>query len=350
MANANPNSPAPQNLLTKIYVLMGAWPKAEQAALLWREHSMGHTLGPDLALADIYLRQPKRDPAGAQRVLAPHVSSATALQNPLATELYAKALVMVDRSRDAADLLKPLIADAPHWRSVWLGLAGSQKDASAASDWIAQVAPSIPADSQKEQVDLANAWYAVSQQFDAPAALDKAEQTVKPLLAGSENLFPVFRLLGQIATARGDYPAAEKADRQALKLDGESFETMNDLAYTLWLEGDGENLAEAQKLAQAATTGRPAEAGFYDTLARIEARRGDRQAAAQTFRTALAKDPASLEAMIGLADLLAHDSATRDQARDLLAQIQRGLEINPRLSSVLRKQYQTARDAIASTL
>jgi hypothetical protein len=54
--------------------------------------------------------------------------------------------------------------------------------------------------------------------------------------------------------------------------------------------------------------------------------------------------------MIGLADLLARDPATRTGARELIPRIQHELDLNPHLSNVLRQQYQTARDAVASSL
>ena len=43
----------------------------------------------------------------------------------------------------------------------------------------------------------------------------------------------------------------------------------------------------------------PGAASFYDTLARIQIKSGDRDAAVATFRKALALQPNSLEALIG---------------------------------------------------
>jgi predicted Zn-dependent protease len=264
-------------------------------------------------------------------------------------QLYAKALVLVDRASEAASLLKPLVQDSAVWRATWLDLAPLQKDAAAGAKWINDMVPSIPEGAPAEHFALANAWYTVGVRFDSSEALESASHALQPLLTERKDSLDAWMLSGQVSIARSDFPAAEKAYRQVLKMDAQP-EVMNDLAYVLWSEGQDSNLAEARKLAESAVAAKPQSASFYDTLARIEARSGDPKGAAQNFRNALSKDPNSLEAKIGLADLLARDPATRKQAKELLSQIQGTIDSNRRLPSALKKQYQSACDAVATSL
>ena len=197
---------------------------------------------------------------------------------------------------------------------------------------------------------LASAWYGLGMRFERPEAFATARQVLEPLLADANSPPQAWVVAALTAQAQVDYPAAENAYRRVLQLDPQSPDGLNNLAYLLWLKGKPEDLAEAGKLAEKAVAARPNDASFCDTLARIQAKSGNTPAAIQTFRTALQKDPSSLEAMIGLADLLSQQPSTRDEARTLLGQIQRLIQSNPRLSPVLQQQYQTARNTVATSL
>src|SRR4029079_3789065 len=108
--------------------------------------------------------------------------------------------------------------------------------------------------------------------------------------------------------------AAEKEYRQSLKLRPNQPPAQNNLAYVLLLKGGASQLNEAHDLSAAAIKASPNVASFHDTMARIEAKRGTPDAAIASFRKALALDPASFEAMIGLADVLCQ-TGKRDEAR-----------------------------------
>jgi type IV pilus assembly protein PilF len=348
VAEVFPSSPEPHRVITRIYIDAGEWTKAEQAAIQWREHASEDPMPADLALADIYMHQPKMNAAGAVRALDPYIWSATATRHPAVLEQYVKALVLAGRSGDAGDILKPLIAGSAHWRAVWLELAGLQRDADGASAWIAQVSDLIPRDAQSERVNLAAAWYQIGDVFDSTDACNRASDIVKPMLVNSTDP-QAWMLAGQIAQLGGDFETAEKSYRQALKADPDLLAAANNLAYVMWLEGDEAKVPEARKLAEAAVAAQPGNSVFHDTLGRIIVRVGDTKGAVNQFRLAIQKDPMNIEPMIGLADLLARDPATRGQARDLLVQIQGLLEVNPRLSGALRKQYQAVRESVAAS-
>ena len=151
------------------------------------------------------------------------------------------------------------------------------------------------------------------------------------------------------AQALGDFATAEAGYRKALALAPKSPATQNNLAYVLWLRGREQDMGEAQRLAEAAVAAAPENASFYDTLARVQAANGLQEAAVRTFHTALQKDPGSIEAMIGLADLLSKDQSRRDEVKDLLLQVNRLLPNAPPLSKPLRKQLDDLKSTVALT-
>jgi thioredoxin-like negative regulator of GroEL len=64
-----------------------------------------------------------------------------------------------------------------------------------------------------------------------------------------------------------------------------------------------------------------------------------------SFRKALALDPASLEAMVGLADVLSQ-TGRREEARAQLAQIENSLQSSPRVPPQLQTQLDAVRSAL----
>ena len=210
--------------------------------------------------------------------------------------------------------------------------------------------PSIPTDSATERYALARSQYHVGTKFDSADAFEAAAKTIAPDLTDDNAASQLWMLAGQIAHARSDYPDAESDYRRVLKIDPGNAPAMNNLAYVLWLKGQQDALPEARRLAESAVAAQPDDASFHDTLARIQERAGDRTAAIQSFRNALNQDSTSLEAMIGLADLLSRDPATRQQAKELVERIQSRLDANSHLAPMLRQQYESAREAVASSL
>ena len=81
-------------------------------------------------------------------------------------------------------------------------------------------------------------------------------------------------------------------------------ECLNNLAYILLLRDGGADVQEAQKLIDRAIELSPGTASFYDTLARVQLRLGQRETAIATFEKALKLEPNNLDALIGLATTL----------------------------------------------
>jgi Tfp pilus assembly protein PilF len=260
-------------------------------------------------------------------------------------DLYTRALITAGKSDDAAALLEPLAKQSAGWRKLWLDLCGAfhSRDLEAAAKWVARVEPAVAKDNPAERRDLATAWYVVGREFNDRESLMTARNLAQPL-TGGDVAAEAWMIMASCDEALGDLDAAEREYRQSLQLRPNQPPAQNNLAYVLLLKG-GAKLNEAQDLAAAAVKASPNVASFHDTLARIAAQRGNPDAAITSFRKALALDPASLEAMIGLADVLSQ-TGKRDEARAQLAQIDTALQLNPRLPVPLQSQLDATRSAL----
>lgn len=346
---ADPTSPAPSSMLAHIYLAMGDYFHAAEADERWRRRSADNPLEADLLGAQIALRQPRRDAPHALELLAPYVNASLADgQKSQVLAMYCSALIASGRSDEAAKLLQPLVVNSPRWRITWLSLTSAgHKDLDSASQWVTQIQPLISRQSPSEELALADAWFEVGIQFDSAQALLAARDLLKPIISRADASGEQWLLWGNTNQSLGDLPAAEAGYRKAMMLAPKSPDAKNDLAYVLWLENRDQDQAEALKLAEAAVAAEPGNANFYDTLARVQASNGLQDAATHSFRTALQKDPGSVEAMIGLADLLSKDQTRRSEVKDLLLQVNRLLPNVPPLSKPLQKQLEGLRSTVA---
>lgn len=346
---ADPVSPAPASMLAHIYLAMGDYFHAAEADERWRRRAADNPLEADLLGAQIALRQPRRDAAHALDLLAPYINTSLAdAQKSQVLAMYCSALIASGRSDEAAKLLQPLVVNSPRWRITWLSLASAgHKDLDSASQWVSQIQPLVSKDSPAEQLALADAWFEVGMQFDSAQALLSARALLKPIISRPDASSEQWLLWGNTNQSLGDLAAAEAGYRKAMTLAPKSPDAKNDLAYVLWLENRDQDQAEALQLAEAAVAAEPENANYYDTLARVQASNGLQDAATHSFRTALQKDPGSVEAMIGLADLLSKDQSRRSEVKDLLLQVNRLLPNVPPLSKPLQKQLEGLRSTVA---
>jgi len=343
-----PNDPEPPRMLCAVQSAAGNWIAARQAAARWRQRAAADPIGPDCAIAVTYLQQPAPDPQAALKQLAPYVAAdVTQAHKRAATEIYCHALIAAGRGDDAAAMLHPLLSD-PHWRLIWFALAVAHHDADAASKWLRDAIPSIPADSVSDQLALADAWERIGSHFDSATAHEAARDTLLPIIARS----PDRTAWSQWATVNqslGNLPEAERAWRECLKTADNDAQVRNNLAYILLLESGSGNLAEAERLARSAIASDPNVATFYDTLARIELRTARADAAVTDFRAALDRNPSSIEAMIGLADVLQTRPSDRDEAKALLLRIDAALQQRP-LPATLKSQLDRVKTALSSSM
>jgi Flp pilus assembly protein TadD len=201
----------------------------------------------------------------------------------------------------------------------------------------------VAKDAPAERRDLATAWYVVGREFNDRESLTTAKSVAQPLTASGDVAAEAWMIMASCDEALGDLGAAGREYREALKLRPNQPAAQNNLAYVLLLKGD--SLDEAHQLSTAAVTASPNTSSFHDTLARVEAKRGNRDAAVTSFRKALALDPTSVEAMIGLTEVLAQ-SGNREDARAQLVQIDAVLQTSPRLPPQLQTQLDAVRAAL----
>jgi predicted Zn-dependent protease len=338
-------------LLAAVYAAMNRWPELRDAATTWRRLTPQDTLEPDLLVARAMLAT--NDARAAADRLAPYANAeadkakAGGAANAEVLDLYARALVAAGKSDDAAALLEPLAKQSAGWRKLWLELCGAfhSRDLEAAAKWVARVEPLVAKDNPAERRDLATAWYVVGREFNDRESLMTAKNLAQPLTGGGDEAPEAWMIMASCDEALGDLDAAEKEYRQSLKLRPGQPPAQNNLAYVLLLKGGASQLNEAHDLAVAAVKASPNVASFHDTLARIEAKRGNPDAAMTSFRKAISLDPASLEAMIGLADVLSQ-TGKREEARAQLAQIDNALLMAPRLAPLLQSQLDATRSAV----
>jgi tetratricopeptide (TPR) repeat protein len=352
-AAAFPDDVEPVRLVAAVYAAMGRWPEVRDAATTWRRLTPDQTLEPDLLVARAMLNT--NEAAAAAERLAPHAGAETAKGDKASSEvldLYARALIAAGKGDEAAAVLEPLARQSAGWRRLWLDLAGAfrSRDLEPAAKWILRVEPLVAKDVAAERRDLAGAWYVVGREFDDRESLATAKRIVEPLKAASDIdvAADAWMIAASCDEALGDFGGAESQYRQSLKLRAGQPAAQNNLAYVLLLKGGDGPLAEAHELASAAVAAAPNVASFHDTLARVEVKRGRLDAAATAFRRALSLEPTSVEAMIGLADVLSQ-SGRRDEARAQLTQIDGALQAVPRLPKPLAGQLEALRGQLRRT-
>lgn len=344
-----PNEAAPAQMLVRIYADGQSWTEMLSAAQAWRQRTLDNPLQPDLMIAEAHLRLQR--PSAAINQLAPYVNAAVAdPQTHFATLVfYGRALVIAGRESEASDLLLPLAKQSPEWRDAWLNiLSTSLPNADAAIAWIERVAPFVPADSIDQQFNLANGWFNVAQHFGGDQrAYARARAVLEPIAAKPDAGLPAILLYGSSCEQLGDLSAAEKSYRRALEIDPTLAVVKNNLAYVL-LQNNGD-IAEARRLASEAVAASPMVSGFYDTLARVQSKNGENAEAIKNFEMARKLQPNSLEALIGLADILSR-TGQRDRALPVLQQIDTLLSDKPDLSPPLKQQLDTVREALSSSM
>lgn len=354
-AAAFPGDVDAARLLCSVYAASAKWPELSEAAMTWRRLSPGDTLEPDVLLARVQLQA--GDAAAAADRLRPHAvaeaaraAAGTAGVRAEAVELYARALIAQNNAADAAAMIEPLARSAETgeaWRRLWLDLAGAfrTRDLEAAAKWVTRVEPLVPADAPRERVALASAWYVIGREFGDREAIQNARRLAEPLTSDTAAAAEAWTLLAACDEGLGNLGAAEREYRKARELRPDNSDVMNNLAYVLLGKGDSKSLGEARELAEKAINAAPSVASYHDTLARIEAESGNFDAAVTRFKRALALDGNSLEAMIGLADVLSR-TGRREDARQQLAQVNLSLRNAPRLSQPLAKQLDAVRAAV----
>jgi tetratricopeptide (TPR) repeat protein len=348
--DARPTDPEAAQLAVGVYESAGRWRDAKRSAEKWRQRTLDRPLEADLAVARAELAL--KDPAAAQQQLAPYLAEVRTQpeQRPGAAVLYARSLAASGKAADARALLEPLLSRDPRWRAAWLNIAAADvPDGATAAQWLnAMGATAIPATAgPAERLALAATWQAVGSKFNLTEANNSARAIYSELAARVDVGKEVLQVAASGQLECGDLAGAEQSYRRILEIDPNQPDAMNNLAYILLQRG--EKLEEARGLAEKAVASRQNLAGFYDTLARILAKLGDRAKAIQTFETAIKLDPQNLEALVGLATTL-HADGRHDKAAELLHRIDKLLSNHEPLREPLLGELKTLRDHVTRSM
>jgi len=201
----------------------------------------------------------------------------------------------------------------------------------------------IPHDDLGERMALAQAWQALSERFDRAAYSKRARAILRDVTNKADPPAEAFQLLGMIEDADGNLKAAEANYRRALRRDSNLPVSANNLAMIL-LRRNGD-LAEAVGLASRAVRDSPKVAAFHDSLAQVQARRGNYDAAIASMSKAIRLQPSNLEWLLNLTRVLA-EAGRFQEARELLDRIDRAVPDPARLPEPLKKSLDEIRRSV----
>jgi tetratricopeptide (TPR) repeat protein len=334
-----PNDPDPAKLAYAIHSAAGKWQEAKFAAQQWRMRTLENPRQADLAIAEAQCRLGDANDAVATLSAYAAGVKADPRANVQVTMAYCKALISAGRAPQAESILLPLASNDNQWRLAWLSLSTNHATAKSAGEWIDKIASLMPREAGSQEA-LASTWYDAGQQYNDTSFLLKSAVILNKLTADGNVSARTWMLLASVNEIQGNYADAEQGYRRALKIEPKNAIAQNNLAYLLLLQN--RDLEEGLALAKEAVTSPQATAGFYDTLARLYVKARQRDQAVKSFNDALALDPNSIDAMIGLADVM-NEMGRKQEAALRLSQIDSILKGNVRLSPMLRQQLDALR-------
>ena len=343
-----PTAAEPAELAARASAAAGKWSDLADDAKLWRDRAAdaGQNLqSADLALATARLRLGY--PAAAAAQLRPYLDAARA--DPRGqfqvAYLYSQAQVDAGAGPQAADLMRPLLKDAPPIRRLWVA-AANQADPAAAASMLAEVAPLETAGSLAEQMALAAAWQRVAKQSPEQSAAALAAVASRMEAPEAKASAADWEQFGMLRESAGLDPIA--AYRRALSLDAKRPVSANNLAMALLRSGGDK--AEAERLAKsAAATDHAARASFLDTLAEVQMAEGKPAAAAESLDRATRLEPRNPQWWVHLAEVQSAQKRP-DDARATLKTVDRLIErdglpdasLRPRLDALHAALNQSA--------
>ena len=265
----------------------GRWVEALSVAQEWRKKVPHQPVNADLLIAESLLRL--GDAKGAAEQTQRYLLEALAnpsVAHPLIIS-HARALLADGKREAAAELLSPLLEASKDWRKawIWLGLYGIG-DSDMVAQWLEKVRPLLA--ERDEQLLLAQAWQSLALNSDDPAHLQMAFEMIKPVVDAEEAPAQALMTMAIIEESNGNIDQAQYWYRRALEQDPQLVVAKNNLASLL--ANLGQNLDEAAELAANTVQAYPKVANFYDTLAFVEAKRGNGDAAIKSMRTAVELD------------------------------------------------------------
>jgi tetratricopeptide (TPR) repeat protein len=275
-------------------------------------------------------------------------------------------------------------------RAAWIWVASQHLPGpQLAGQWLGQIAEFIPAEAIDEQINLARGWQDLARRTSVAAHWQQARAMLQKLSgeqarssvsieywlaigelynrladgdAAAQDAESAWRYLRDLSAAmfnggdaisarqwmmlgglmeRHDPRGAEQAYRRAIRQDPQLAIAKNNLAMILAQRGG--DLHEAMELAQfaCAQTDHPQRARFLDTLAFVQAKTGEYDRAAATWKQAIELEPNNLTWRIRRTQALIQ-GGRYEQARASLAELERLTPQQP-MDARMRDQVQAMR-------
>jgi tetratricopeptide (TPR) repeat protein len=224
------------------------------------------------------------------------------------------------RYADAVPLLRRTLEENPRMADAWEHLGRALQAQGQRDEALAAYKRAMEITGGVSHVAIATGWLLMDM-----GRLDEARRHAEIALATDAS--PAHNLLGQIALARKDWPAAEKEARAALAAHGSRIGPLLTLAQTLKEEGRLDKALETTQQAVAEVArmeGDPKYSGLWFLHGDLLARAGRDAEAEQAFLREIASFPANTTAYTRLAVLY----AAQGRSQEAIAALRKMVESN----------------------
>lgn len=307
-AVAMPADPRAPQLAYEVFNLLGRREQALAAAREWRLRTPLEPYSPDVAIANLLLRDGRAQEA--MTTLAPYrdrlVAEATA-ERPQGLELLARALAATGRADEAHALLWERAEQRPEWMQLYLRVAGVVPPP-AVDEWIDRLDGALT--TPDDRIGLAGVAFNAASAAPSRARFERVLAIAAPLAEDPSAGLGAMMLAGVSEEQLEDVPAAMAWYRRIVDAGHEEPVALNNLAYLMHSTGGSPD--EAVELAQRAVRragelgrGPVEQATFHDTLAEILLAMGRAQEAEAAYRRAVDLAPQEGIYRVGLAESLA---------------------------------------------
>lgn len=259
---------------------------------IWHDRTPGNSMAADLNTGQAYFALDR--PLDAAEADKPYASILLAHPDEYATDLmiYAASLNGTGDSDQAAAMIWPLVIKEPAWRDRWITLALRCKTQAEVVAWLEKVQPQVNNDDPTDMVALAEAWHGLAEQSNSAADLKNSRIIFQQLLHRTDLPGQTLEAMAVLDEQLGNNAESETLYRRAIGAKADLPIALNNLA--MILARRGEKLDEALAFAQRAVAARPGVATIFDTLAYVQAKKGDYNGAIASIQHAINLEPQSM--------------------------------------------------------
>jgi len=311
-----PDSAAAARIASLSAYQLGEWVTLSNTAQRWAERNPSDRARAHLLLAAAQSSLQRFD--AVTQTLAPYMAErrSSPIQDDAYGELYTRALVQQNQLQPAWALLQPQLASNPAARLLTLRrIAQDVSNAPTALTWLRAVS-AVDTNDKDELLSRVHAAFSAGLRLQNNELLAIANASADALIAMTgPTPIDAYYLHGQIAQQSGNLAGAETSFRAVLASAPNSPLVLNNLAMVL-VERGGEQLAEAEQLAERATQLAAQDPNLLDTLAIVRLRRGRLEPALNAIERAIRLQPQNPAWRMTHADILEAMGQT-DQAQTL---------------------------------